>query len=79
MQWSITFPPSEFKIFNDLDSVCTEEIEELLRARAVIAEDATNAQRLRHVRALVMLNNEMNTRYKTQEKNMDRDGPGRGR
>ena len=79
MEWSMTFPPSEFKIFNNLEALSVEEIEALLRARAVIAEDATNAQRLRHARALVMLNNEMDKRFKAHEKSMERDAPGRGR
>ncbi len=79
VEWPMTFPPSEFKIFNDLESVSIEEIEALLRARAVIAEDATNAQRLRHARALFMLNEEMSRRFKVHEKSIERDGPGRER
>ena len=77
--WIMTFPPSEYKIFNKLDARSTEEIEALLRARAVIAEDATNAQRLRHARALVMLKEEMTKRFKAHEKNMERDSGGRSR
>ena len=79
VEWPVTFPSSDFKIFNDLDSLSTEEIEALLRAQAVIAEDATNAQRLRHARALFMLNEEMSRRFKAHEKNQERDAPGRGR
>ena len=79
VEWPVTFPPSEFKIFNDLDSISTEEIEALLRARAVIAEDATNAQRLRHARALFMLNEEMKKRFKVHEQGRERDAPGRSR
>ena len=77
--WIMTFPPSEYKIFNKLDARSTEEIEALLRARAVIAEDATNAQRLRHARALGMLKEEMTKRFKAHEKNMERDSGGRSR
>ena len=77
--WSMTFPPSEFKIFNNLDALSTKEIEAQLRQRAIVAEDATNTQRLRHERALVMLGNEMDRRFKAHEKSMERDGPGRGR
>ena len=77
--WSMTFPPSEFKIFNSLDALSTEEIEAMLRQRAIVAEDATNAQRLRHVRALVMLNEEMDRRFKAHEQSQERGAPGRSR
>ena len=79
VEWPVTFPPSEFKILNALESVSTEEIEALLRARAMIAEDATNAQRLRHTRALFMLNEEMSRRFKAHEKSQERYAPGRSR
>jgi hypothetical protein len=79
MEWSMTFPPSEFKILKNLEALSVEEIEAMLRARAVIAEDATNAQRLRHARALVMLNEEMTKRFKAHEKSIERDRSGRGR
>ena len=79
MEWSMTFPPAEFKIFNNLEKLSVEEIEALLRARAKVAKGATNAQRLRHARMLVMLNNEMDKRFKAHEKAMERDGPGRSR
>lgn len=78
-EWPMTFPPSEFKIFNNLASVSTVEIEALLRARAVIAEDATNAQRLRHAWALFMLNEEMTKRFEAHEQGQKRDAPGRSR
>ncbi len=78
-QWAMTFPSSEFKIFNNLGTLRTEEIEALLRARAVIAEDETNAQRLRHARALFMLNEEMSRRFKANERSQERDAPGRSR
>lgn len=80
-QWAMTFPRSEFKIFKNLEALRTEEIEALLRARAIVAEDATNAQRLRHARALVMLGSEMDKRVKAHEKSMERDrnAPGRSR
>ena len=79
--WAMTFPRSEFKIFNNLETLRTEEIEALLRARATVADYATNAQRLRHARALVMLGNEMDKRVKAHGKSMerDRDAPGRSR
>ncbi len=79
VQWSITFPSSEFNIFNNLEALNVAEIEAMLRARAVIAEGATNAQRLRHARALMMLNNEMDKRFKAHKKSMERDNLGRGR
>jgi hypothetical protein len=79
MEWSMTFPPSEFKIVSDLEALSIEEIEVLLRARAVIAEDATNAQRLRNARTLFMLNNEMTKRFKAHEKSIERNAPSRGR
>ena len=78
-EWMMTLRPSEFKIFKNLDALSTEEIEAMLRARAVIAEDATNAQRLRHARALVMLNEEMTKRFKANEKSIERGRSGRGR
>ena len=77
--WSMTFPPSEFKTFNNLDALTVEEIEAHLRQRAIVAEDATNAQRLRHARALVMLNDEMAKRFKAHQQSQERDAPGRSR
>ena len=78
-EWSMTFSPSEFKIFNNLEALGTEEIEALLRARAVVEQDASNAQRLRHARALVMLNQEMTKRFKAHEKAVEREKAGRSR
>ena len=78
-EWIMTFRPSEFKIFNNLDALSTEEIEALLRERAVVAKKATNAERLRHERKLTLLKDEMDRRFKVHEKSMERDGPGRGR
>ena len=77
--WSMTFPPSEFKTLKDLESLSLSEIEAQLRQRATIAEDATNAQRLRHARALVMLNEEMAKRFKAHQQSQERDVPGRSR
>lgn len=74
--WSMTFPPSEFKTFNNLEALSTEEIEAHLRQRTNLADDATNAQRLRHERALVMLNEEMDRRFKAHEKSQERGGRG---
>jgi hypothetical protein len=79
LEWSMTFPPSEFRIFKNLDALSVAEIEAMLRARVVIAEGATNAQRLRHARALVMLNEEMTKRFKAQEKAAEREKAGRSR
>ena len=79
LEWSMTFPPSEFRIFNNLEALSVAEIEAMLRARAAIAEGASNAQRLRHARALVMLNEEMNKRFKAHEKAVEREKAGRSR
>ena len=79
LEWSITFPPSEFRVFNNLEALSVAEIEAMLRARAVIAEGATNAQRLRHTRALLMLNEEMTKRFKAQSKAAERENAGRSR
>ena len=79
VEWPMTFPPSEFKILNDLKALSTEEIEAHLRARAAILEDATNAQRLRHARALLILNEEMTKRFKAHEKAVQRERTGRSR
>jgi hypothetical protein len=79
LEWSMTFPPSEFRIFNNLEALSVAEIEAMLRARAVIAEGATNAKRLRHARALVMLNEEMTKRFKAHEKDVERERTGRSR
>ena len=78
-EWIMTFRPSEFKIFNNLDGLSTEEIEALLRERAVVAKNATNAERLRHERKLALLKDEMAKRFKAHEKSMERDAPGRSR
>jgi hypothetical protein len=78
-EWIMTFRPSEFKIYKNLDALSTEEIEALLRERAVVAKKATNAERLRHERKLALLKDEMAKRFKAYEKSMERDGPNRGR
>ena len=78
-EWIMTFRPSEFKIFNNLDALSTEEVEAPLRERAVVEKKATNAERLRHGRILALLKDEMDRRFKVHEKGMERDGPGRGR
>lgn len=79
MGWTMTFPTSEFKLLKDLEALKTAEIEAQLRARTEIADDATNAQRLRHARILVMLNEEMDKRFKAHMKSVERDGPERSR
>lgn len=79
LDWTMRFPKSEFKLFKDLESLSAAEIEAQLRHRATIAEGATNAQRLRHARALVMLNEEMAKRFKAHEQSQERDAPGRSR
>ena len=78
-EWIMTFRPSEFKIFNNLEARSTEEIEALLRERAVVAKKATNAERLRHGRKLALLKDEMDKRFKAHQKSIERDAPGRSR
>ena len=78
-EWIMTFRPSEFKIFNNLNTLSTEEIEALLREHAVVAKKATNAERLRHERKLALLNDEMDKRFKAHQKSIERDAPGRSR
>jgi hypothetical protein len=79
VHWSMMFPPSEYAIVSDLEALSVEEIEAQLRARTKIKKKATNAQRLRHARALLMLGNEMDKRFKEQEESMARDRRGRSR
>jgi|GEM_PF-1528479 len=79
LEWTTTFPSSEFKLLKELGSLSVSEIEAQLRQRATIAEDATNAQRIRHARALVMLKEEMDRRFKAHEQSEGRDAPGRSR
>lgn len=79
LEWTTTFPSSEFKLLKELGSLSVSEIEAELRQRATIAEDATNAQRIRHARALVMLKEEMDRRFKAHEQCEERDAPGRSR
>jgi hypothetical protein len=78
-EWVMTLGPSEFKIFNNLDALSTEEIEALLRERAVVAKKATNAERIRHKRKLALLKDEMDKRFKAHQKSIERDAPGRSR
>lgn len=73
------FPTSEFRTLKDLQSLSVAEIEAILRQREVVAEDATNAQRLRHARILTILNEEMDKRFKAQQKGAERDSPERSR
>ena len=79
LEWVMRFPSSEFRMLKDLQSLSAAEIEAILRQRAVVAEDATNAQRLRHVRIVAILNEEMDKRIKAQQKGAERDLPGRSR
>jgi hypothetical protein len=79
LEWVMRFPTSEFRMLKDLQSLSAAEIEAILRQRAVVAEDATNAQRLRHARILTILNEEMDKRFKDQQKGAERDGPERSR
>lgn len=79
LEWVMRFPSSEFRMLKDLQSLSAAEIEAILRQRAVVAEDATNAQRLRHVRIMAILNEEMDKRFKAQQKGAERDSPGRSR
>jgi len=73
IEWTTTFQSSEFKLL-ELGSLSVSEIEAQLRQRATIAEDATNAQRIRHARALVMIKEEMDRRFKAHEQSEGRDG-----
>ena len=79
LEWVMRFPSSEFRMLKDLQSLSAAEIEAILRPRAVVAEDATNAQRLRHARIVAILNEEMDKRIKAQQKSAERDSPGRSR
>ena len=75
----MTLRPSEFKIFNNLNALSTDEIEALLREHAVVAKTATNAERIRHVRKLALLKEEMDMRFKAHQKSIERDALGRSR
>jgi hypothetical protein len=79
LEWVMRFPSSEFRMLKDLQSLSVAEIEAILRQRAVVTEDATNAQRLRHARIVAILNEEMDKRIKAQQKGAERDSPGRSR
>jgi hypothetical protein len=79
LEWVMRFLSSEFRMLKDLQSLSAAEIEAILRKRAVVAEDATNAQRLRHARIVAILNEEMDKRIKAQQKGAERDSPGRSR
>jgi hypothetical protein len=79
LEWVMRFPSSEFRMLKDLQSLSAAEIEAILRQRAVVAEDATNSQRLRHARIVAILNEEMDKRIKAQQKGAERDSPGRSR
>jgi hypothetical protein len=79
LEWVMRFPTSEFRMLKDLQSLSAAEIEAILRQRAVVAEDATNAQRLRNAQILTILNEEMDKRFKAQQKGAERDSPERSR
>ena len=79
LEWVMRFPTSEFRMLKDLQSLSAAEIEAILRQRAVVGEDATNAQRLRHARILLILNEERHKRIKANEKDIERNSPARGR
>jgi hypothetical protein len=78
-EWMVTVPPTEFKLYKKLDTLSIDEIEAQLRARAVIAEGASNAQRISHARVVLMLQGEMDKRFKAHEQSQERDAPGRSR
>ena len=78
-EWRMMFPPPDYAILTDLEALSVEEIEVQLRARARINKKATNAQRLRHTRALFMLGDEMDKRFKEPEESIARDRRGRSR
>jgi hypothetical protein len=75
----MTFRPFEFKIFNNLNALSTDEIEALLSERVVDAKAATNAKRLRFEQKLALLKAEMDKRFKAHQKSIERDAPGRSR
>ena len=79
LEWVTRFPTSEFRMLKDLQSLSAADIEASLRQRAVVADDATNAQRLRHARIVAVLHEEMDKRIKAQQKGAERDYPGRNR
>jgi hypothetical protein len=79
LEWVMRFPSSEFRMLKDLQSLSVAEIETILRQRAVVAEDATNAQLLRNARILTILNEEMDKRLQAQRKDAERDSPERSR
>ena len=79
LEWVMRFPSSEFRMLKDLQSLSAAEIEAILRQRSVVAEDATNSQRLRHARIAAILNEEMDKRFKAQQQGAERDGPERSR
>ena len=79
LEWIMWFPSPEFRMLKDLQSLSAAGIEAILRQREVVAEDASNAQRLRHVRILAILNEKMDKRLKAQQKGSGRDLPGRSR
>ena len=79
LEWVKRFPSSEFRMLKDLQSLSAAEIEAILRQRAVVAEDATNAQRLRHARIVAILNEEMDKRFKAHENVVERETEGRSR
>lgn len=78
-EWIMTFRSSEFKIFNNLNALSTDEIEALLREHAVVSKTATNAERIRHERKLALLKEEMDKRFKAHQKSIERDATGRSR
>ena len=78
-EWMVTVPPTEFKLYKKLDTLSIDEIEAQLRARAVISEDASNAQRIGHARVVLMLQEAMDKRFKAHEHSQGRDAPGRSR
>jgi hypothetical protein len=51
----MTFRPFEFKIFNNLNALSTDEIEALLSERVVDAKAAKKAERNRHERKTIQI------------------------
>ena len=79
LEWVMRFPSSEFRMVKDLQSLSAAEIEAILRQRAVVAEDATNAQRLRHARIVAILNEAMDRMAKAKAQEIKHDERGRSR
>lgn len=73
LEWIMAFPEAEFRMLKSLPSIGTAEIDAMQRALPELAEEATNAQRLRHMRIVERLNMEMDKRIRAQQNSLARD------